>query len=38
MKIDVTSNNVVYLEIDNWTYYIDNSTGEQIMEKWETKK
>ena len=25
---------VVYVEINGWTYYIDDTTGEQIMDKW----
>tara|TARA_R110002020_G_scaffold5007_5_gene21397 strand:+ start:555 stop:680 length:126 start_codon:yes stop_codon:yes gene_type:complete len=35
MKIDVRSEKCVYIEIDGWTFCIDNSTDEQIMEKWE---
>lgn len=38
MKIDIRKNNVVYIEIDKHTYYIDNSTNEQIVDKWKTKK
>jgi len=34
MKIDVTSNSSVYIEINGYTYYIDDSTNEQIIEKW----
>ena len=26
---------VVYVEINGWTYFIDDTTGEQIMTKWE---
>lgn len=36
MKIEIKSPQSVYIIIDNHTYYIDNSTNEQIMEKWET--
>lgn len=28
-------NQVVYVEINGWTYYIDDTTGEKIMNKWE---
>jgi len=36
MKIDKRGPRVVYIEIDGWTFYIDNSTGEAIIEKWVT--
>ena len=36
MKIDVRNKRAVYIEIDGWTFYIDNSTGEAIIEKWVT--
>lgn len=32
IKIDVRSPKVVYIHIDEFIYYIDNSTGEQIIE------
>ena len=38
MRIDVRTGNVVYIEIEGWTYYIDNSTNEQIIDKWITYK
>ena len=34
MKIDGGSNESVYITINGWVYYIDDSTGEQIIEKW----
>tara|TARA_Y100000004_G_C8812394_1_gene368295 strand:+ start:400 stop:522 length:123 start_codon:yes stop_codon:yes gene_type:complete len=34
MIIKPKNGQVVYIEINGWTYYIDDSTGEQIMEKW----
>ena len=37
MKIDVCSKNSVYIELNGWTYYIDDSTGEQIQCKWKTE-
>ena len=38
MDIEVKNTNVVYITMGEWTYYIDNSTGEQIMDKWLTDK
>ncbi len=34
MKIDKRSEESVYITINGWVYYIDDSTGEQIMDKW----
>ena len=34
MKIDIRSENCLYVEINNKTFYIDDSTGESIMECW----
>ena len=34
MKIDVRSNESLYVELNGWVYYIDDSTNEQIIEKW----
>lgn len=31
MKIDIRNARVVYVTIGEWTYYIDDSTGEQIV-------
>ena len=36
MKIDVRTNECVYVEINNWVYYIDDSTNEQIISKWKS--
>ncbi len=36
MKIDVRSKNSIFIEINGYTYYIDDSTNEQIIEKWNT--
>ena len=33
MKIDIRSESSLYIEINGWTYYIDDSTNEQIIEK-----
>ena len=40
MEIDVKSKDSLYININGWTYYIDDSTNEQIIEKWkdETKE
>ncbi len=34
MKIDVRTEECLYIEINGWIYYIDDSTGERIMKKW----
>ena len=34
MEISVRSETTVYIDIGDWTYYIDDSTGEQILKKW----
>ena len=33
MKIDIRSDSSLYIKLNGWTYYIDDSTNEQIMEK-----
>ena len=38
MKIDIRSDKCLYIEIDDHIYYIDNSTDEQITDKWEKGK
>ena len=35
MRIDVVDDNVVYLNINGYTYYMDDSTNEQIFKKWD---
>jgi hypothetical protein len=37
MKIDVRTENCVYITIGDWVVYLDNSTGEKIVEHWEDK-
>jgi hypothetical protein len=32
MKIDIRGSRVLYVTIGDWTYYIDDSTGEQIVQ------
>ena len=34
MKIDIKTKECLYIKINGWTYYIDDSTGEQIISKW----
>jgi hypothetical protein len=34
MKIDKCSDQAVYITMDGWIFYIDNSTNEQIVKKW----
>jgi hypothetical protein len=34
MKIDVSSEASVFITINGWVYHIDDSTNEQIVEKW----
>ena len=34
MVIEPSSEQSVYITINGWVFYIDDSTGEQIMEKW----
>ena len=38
MRIDVVDDNVVYINLNGWTYYIDDSTSEQILEKYKEKE
>ena len=38
MKIDIRSEKSLYIIIDNHTYYIDNSTDEQIMTRYKNKE
>ena len=34
MRIDVVDDNAVYINLNGYTYYIDDSTNEQHIEKW----
>ena len=38
MRIDVVDDNVVYINLNWYTYYIDDSTNEQIIEKYKEKE
>ena len=35
IKVDIRSKNSAYITIGKWVIYIDNSTGEQIIDSWE---
>ncbi len=35
MKIDIRSDNSLFIELNGYTYYIYDSTNEQIIEKYE---
>ena len=37
MKIDQRSKESVYITMNGWVYYIDDSTGEKIITKWKEK-
>ncbi len=37
MILDVRTEDCLYVTIGNTVYYIDDSTNEQIMEKWPVK-
>jgi ribosomal protein L35AE/L33A len=34
IKIDIRAKNVAYITIGKWVIYIDDSTGEQIINSW----
>ena len=38
MRIDVVDDNALYLNLNGYTYYIDDSTDEQIMKKYKEKE
>ena len=35
IQIDIRSKDSAYITIGNWVIYVDNSTGEQIIDSWE---
>ena len=35
IKIDIRSKNSAYITIGKWVIYVDNSTGEQLIDSWE---
>ena len=35
IKVDIRSKNVAYITIGKWVIYVDNSTGEQLIDSWE---
>ena len=38
MRIDVVDDNAVYINLNGYTYYIDDSTNEQIIKKYKEKE
>ena len=38
IKIDVRAKNCLYVTIGDWTIYMDNSTGERIIDSWKEKQ
>jgi len=34
IKVDIRSKNVAYITIGKWVIYVDNSTGEHIIDNW----
>ena len=38
IKVKLNTDDCLYITINNWTYYIDDSTNEQIMDKWKEIK
>jgi len=38
MRIDVVDDNALYINLNGWTYYIDDSTDEQILKKYKEKE
>ena len=38
LKIDIRSPLSLYITLNGWVYYIDDSTNEQIISKWEEEK
>ena len=38
VQIDIRSDKSMYITIGDYTYYIDDSTGERIMESWKNNK
>ena len=37
IEVDVRSKNCLYITIGKWVVYIDNSTGEKIIDTWKKK-
>jgi hypothetical protein len=37
MEIDKRNDEVVYIKLNGWTYYIDDSTREKIVQRWPEK-
>ena len=37
IEVDVRAEDCLYITIGDWVIYIDNSTGEKIIDTWEVK-
>ena len=37
IKVDIRSKHSAYITIGKWVIYVDNSTGEYIIDSWEEK-
>jgi len=37
IEIDIRAKNVAYITIGKWVIYVDDSTGEQIIDSWKNK-
>ena len=38
MRIDVVDDNAVYINLNGYTYYIDDSSNAQLLEKWKEEE
>ena len=38
MRIDVVDDNTVYINLNGYTYDIDDSTNEQLLKKWKEEE
>jgi hypothetical protein len=38
IKVKIVNDSVLYVELDGYVYYIDNSTNEQIFKKWKDNR
>lgn len=38
INFDIRTDEVIYIRMGQWVYYIDNSTNEQYISKWNTNE
>ena len=38
INFDIRTDEVIYIRMGQWVYYIDNSTNEQYVSKWNTNE